>query len=147
MCRECCLDTTKSSGDARSLEYKLTWGGDGPEDLAVTTSGKVTIQGLDEWVQTVLADARYKPNLRVLIDHRNAQWDHLTVGEVRERVDLLTRDEKRIGHHRVAWLVGRSVDFGIGRMMEAFSDGKLQIATCIFRDVEAARAWLLEPDV
>ena len=128
------------------MEYTLTWGGDGPEDLTVTTSGKVTVQALHEWVQIVLSDPRYKPSLRVLVDHRDAQWDHLTVGEVRRRVDLITRDAKRIGHHRVAWLVSRAVDCGIGRMMEAFSDGKWEVETCVFRDFDEARAWLLDSD-
>jgi hypothetical protein len=127
------------------MQYEIRWGGVW-EDVLVTTTGKVTVEQLDAWVQEVLADPRFRPNLRVIVDHRLAEWDHLTVGELRRRIDILVRDADRIGHQRGAWVVGRPVDFGIGRMLQAFAEGRWRVEWRICSDLDAARAWLQHAD-
>ncbi len=123
------------------MEYELRWGGE-PEDLLVTTSGKATLPELDAWVQAVLADPRFKPHLRVLVDHRRTQWDHLSSEDLRRRVDTLVRDADRIDRPRVAWVVSQPVAFGLGRMMQMLAEDRWNVEWRAFLDVDEARAWL-----
>ncbi len=112
-------------------------------------SGDVTLEGLNDWVQTVLDDPRYRPGLRVLVDHRGSRWQHLTTGQLRQRADDIARDAPRLeGHeHRVALLAGRTVDYGLARMLRVFTDERRGYDFEVFYgDVDAARQWLWQSD-
>jgi hypothetical protein len=127
------------------VDYEITWGGD-PEDVSVTTSGRVTIEELDGWAQEVLADPRYRPGLRVLVDHRGSLWDHLTPDDLRRRSELVARDAERIGPHRnqIAMVASRPVDYGLGRMLEMMIEARTDVDFQVFYDIDDARAWLRE---
>ncbi|MGZ4407704.1 MAG: STAS/SEC14 domain-containing protein [Gaiellaceae bacterium] len=125
------------------MEYEIEWAGDA-ESLTVTTSGRVTVEALDEWVQTVLADSRYRSGVRILIDHRRSDWAHMTPKDAQRRVDLLARDAERIGSPRIAFVVSRKVDFGVARMMELYIGVRWQAVWRVFDDIDDARAWLWE---
>jgi hypothetical protein len=126
------------------VEWEISWDGD-PENVRVTTSGKVTVEALDEWVQAALADPRYRPGMLVLADHRNSDWAHLTTDQVRRRVDLIALDADRIVGHRVAWVVGKKIDYATGLLMQAFGAGRINFEWEVFDDIDRARAWLREP--
>ena len=126
------------------MECEIHWGGD-PEDVHVVASGRATVDELDAWVQEVLADPRFRPGLRVLVDHRLADLTGLTPDDLAHRADLLARDAERIGHHRVAWVATRKVDFGLGRVLDALIRDRTRFDTELFDDVDAARAWLRGP--
>jgi hypothetical protein len=127
------------------MDWEITWvddsGGD-PEDVRVTTSGLVTVEDLDAYVQEILADPRFRPGLHVLVDHRRADWSAMTEYDLRRRVDLLVRDADRIGGARSAWVGATAGDYGIGRMMQAFHESRSELSVRIFTDVDAARRWL-----
>jgi len=127
------------------VEYKILWAGDG-QSVTITTSGRVTVEAMDSWVQTVLDDSRYRPDLRILLDDRASESAHLTVGDVRRRVDLLERDSERFGQPRIACVVNTKVDFGVSRMTQSLSEGRWHGVTRVFEDIDDARAWLWETD-
>ena len=125
------------------MPYELTWGGD-PEDIYVVFSGRGTLGDLGAWVDEALADPRFRPGLRILIDHRNADWTGLTSDALRLRADQLERFADRIGPQHIAWIPSKKVDYGIGRMLEALFDERTQLTTRPFESIDAARAWLRE---
>lgn len=126
------------------MEYEIHRGGD-PEDVRVVVSGAVTVDELDAWVQEALADPSFRPGLRVLVDHRLADWTGLTTDDLVHRADLLARDAERIGYHRVAWVASRKVDFGLGRMLDTLMQDRTQFDIELFDDIGDARAWLRDP--
>jgi hypothetical protein len=125
------------------VEWKVTWGGDA-EDVLVVTSGTVTVEDLNAFVQEILNDPRFRLGLHVLIDHRLTEWSLMTTFDLRRRVDLLARDQEKIDSVRSAFLVGTPTGYGIGRMMLAFLDGRTKMDVKIFLDIDAARRWLAE---
>jgi hypothetical protein len=127
------------------VEYEIRWGGD-PEDICVVCSGPATVEELDAWVQEVIGDPRFRPELRVLVDHRRADWTGLSSDDLRRRADLLARDAERIGRQRVAWVTGRPIEMGLGRMLQAFTDTRTQLTGHYFDDIDEARAWLRGDD-
>ena len=127
------------------MEWEIQWGGD-PEDVLVTISGDATVEGLNAWTQEALADSRFRPGMRVLIDHRGASLGGLTSDDMRRRADILAADAERIGLQRVATVVTKPVDFGLHRMLELLSEERRSFTWRVFYDIEEARDWLRGSD-
>jgi hypothetical protein len=119
----------------------LDWSGD-PEDLLVTTSGDAAVDADNEWVIEALNDPRYREHLRVLIDHRETRWWAMSNEDVRRRAALIIGNDSRVGAHRVAFVAGSPVDYGIGRMLKGEIEGRVQLQSEIFEDIDKGRAWL-----
>jgi hypothetical protein len=125
------------------VEYEIIWGGD-PEDASVTTWGTVTIEGLDAWVKEGLSDSRYRPGMRILIDHSRLDWSGLTPKDIHRRIELFAKEAGRVGHVSAAVVMRAPVDFGIARMEQAFIElhPEVQIDLAVFFSVDDAREWL-----
>jgi hypothetical protein len=124
------------------MEYELHWGGD-PEDLLVIGSG---VEAADELgpLQEALADERWRPPMRVLLDFRRVDLSQMTAAEARQRVELFVRSGERIGRCHTAVVVGRDIDFGMARMQQALSERQVPYEVGVFRSLEEARHWLRE---
>jgi hypothetical protein len=125
------------------VDFRLDWHGD-PEQLLVSATGVADPDGLDAWLEAVLADPRWQPPMRVLIDYRLLDWGQMTAAEIEERVEVIARQADRIGASRVALVTDRKLDFGLLRMEEAQLEGRMRYEVGIFRSTEEARAWLTE---
>ena len=127
------------------MEHEITWGGD-PEDVYVTISGVATVEGLDIWVQELLADPGFRPGLRVLVDERRLDWSQMHSEDIERRVDLIAKDTARFGDAYAAMVVGTQVDYGVTRIEQAHVDSRpeLRPRLRVFLSVEEAREWLRE---
>jgi hypothetical protein len=127
------------------VEYEITWGGD-PEDARITTWGTASIEGLDAWVHEGLSDARFRPGMHLLIDHRRLDWSGLSPQDVRDRIELFARDAAHLDSARAAVVMRAPVDFGIARMEQAYVElqPELNFELGVFLTIEDAREWLRE---
>jgi hypothetical protein len=125
------------------MQYEIVWGGD-PEDLLVTTRGTATLDELSFWIREAICDPRYRPGMRVLVDHREVDWSGLTPEDIRTHVAAFTVDAERIGHSYCAMVMGKPVDFGIARMKEQYAeaDPTFEAEIQVFASVDDARRWL-----
>lgn len=126
------------------MEFAISWSGD-PEDVTVTTSGDASVEDLDAMVRAILADARYRDGLAILIDHSETRWSRLTAQDARRRAQLIERQAEEIGRQRVAFVVSAAADFGVGRMLTSLIDGRADFESRIFYSADDARSWLREP--
>jgi len=110
------------------MDYTFTWG-EGPEDVRVETSGAVDIDALDAMVEEALADPRFRPDMRVLIDHTRATWAGVDGAEVHRRVELVRAQAGRI-------------DLVVTRVLAAYAADGLAFDFRVFPTVPAAREWL-----
>jgi hypothetical protein len=123
------------------MDYTFTWG-EGPEDVRVETSGAIDVDALDAMVEEALADPRFRPGMRVLVDHTRATWAGVDGAEVRRRVELVRAQADRIGRQRVAFVVAGRVDLGVARMLAAYAADGIAFDFRVFPTVPAAREWL-----
>jgi hypothetical protein len=126
------------------VEYAITWGGD-PEDVCVTTSGTASVKGLHAWTEELVGDPRFRPDLRLLLDHRRLDWNQMRPEDIERLAELTAEIASDIGQVYVATVMGRPVDFGIARMEQQHleSHDELQgIELRVFSTIEDARDWL-----
>lgn len=123
------------------MEYRIEWNG-GIEDVLVTTTGEADVDVLDEMVEELLADPRYRDGLKILLDHRACRWIGLSVDDIRRRAELQRAKRSRIGYQHIAFVVGSPEEYGMGRMLAAHLDRQVGFVARAFQSLEEARAWL-----
>jgi stage II sporulation SpoAA-like protein len=124
------------------MDYAVVWDDEGPEDVRIETSGPVVVDELDKMVEEVLADSRFRPNLRILVDHSRASWAAVGDVDLRRRADLVHAQADRIGAQRIAFVVDGRVDLGVMRLLEAYTMVGVPFRAKMFPTVAAAREWL-----
>jgi hypothetical protein len=125
------------------VEHEINWDSN-PEDAYVTASGVATVEAMNDCQQELTSDPRFRPGMRVLIDHRRVDWSRMTPEYVRNVVDMLIRSAERFGATYCAMVMWKQVDFGMARMQQHYAevDSQLQIEFRVFMTIENARSWL-----
>lgn len=125
------------------MEYELIWGGD-PEDARVNTSGVATIEGLNAWVQEGLSDSRYRPGMRILVDHSQLDWGNMSLEDIYRRIELFARDAAYFGKACAAIVMRAPADYGIAKMEQAYIElrPELDIKIEVFFSIDDAREWM-----
>jgi hypothetical protein len=126
------------------VEYRIVFGGD-PQDVTITTSGTATLAAFDAWIEEVLTDPRYRPGMKVLVDHRQVDGSNFTADDVRALADANIRNDSRIGPSIVAKVMGEPYKYGLARMWQAYVEGRLALQTRVFYGIDEALEWLRDP--
>lgn len=113
------------------------------KDSAITefrVKGDIQPGEMLEFIKTCDYDTR---EYRALWDLREASWSNIPIQNMLNAVDQLGRFSRE--GQRTAFVFGRDVDFGIGRMLEPHYE-RYQIKSKVwpFLDYEEATAWLLQ---
>ena len=111
--------------------------------VVVAVDGEPSVDEIGEAVDEICGRPEYHRNPRVAWDLRRGGVAHLSTDELQQIARFLSEKRADLRRFRVALLVGREVDYGVLRMLGAFlSDEPLEDQ--VFRDAEAAWAWLTE---
>jgi hypothetical protein len=114
-----------------------------PEELLVTTFGTASVEGLSAMARTVFADPRFRPPMKILIDHRGLDWREMSADDIRLRAErLLDEEADLLIGCRLAIVPHGTAEFGIVRMMWAHIETEIAFDLGIFATIEEARAWL-----
>ncbi len=107
--------------------------------LIETFSGRVTLDDVVTFLQEILEDPRYSPEMNGIADLREVDLD-VSYDQVRELVDWLGSLETRT-RRRWAFVTGRPVTHGISRIFAALGED-LQERIEYFDSLEEAIRWL-----
>lgn len=109
--------------------------------LHVVVEGTYEFADVEKLFQAACADPAYPERAFVLVDGRQSEANP-SADDMQQMVRLAASMGARLGP-RVALVVTRDLHFGLGRMLGAFGERHgLRFET--FRDLEEARAWLIE---
>jgi hypothetical protein len=121
-----------------AVAWELTQGG---TVLHVVTGERFTTDDLLAAARAALADPRAKPPLRLLFDNRGSR-ESASHEELRRRAHFMRRAREQFAP-RIAIVVSDSLHHGLARIGGSYAEsGGFEVE--VFRDLEAARAWLLE---
>jgi acetyl-CoA carboxylase alpha subunit len=127
------------------LTWSVEFPEEGPADIVIRTAGIATVAGLDEWTRAAVADARRRPGMRVLIDHRELDWTDFSREDVFARAEALRGYLADAEVSAVAVVLGSSLAYGLQRMLQAYSGDAAERAGVrfgAFRAIEEAEQWL-----
>jgi hypothetical protein len=111
--------------------------------VTVLVDGEPSVEEIQSAMATIWTTPTYLENLRVLWDLRKGSLGHLDTQALRDVAQFEQNKRPDLATSRIALLVGRDVDFGLSRMLGAFMSEE-PLEDRVFRDVEAAKAWLSE---
>jgi hypothetical protein len=108
--------------------------------LYTTIEGATTYLDVKAFMDTVVAEPKYRPGIPAIIDCRKAK-SLFSISELRKTAaDARQRPEMKV-RGRVAVLASSNLVYGLLRMYEVFSEGTPNEMR-VFRQPEEAFAWL-----
>lgn len=110
------------------------------KDLTINTcKGEITYEVIHKWLESYYSD---KVTTLILWNLLDAELSKLDVADLKKIV-LVARNrvKERLGG-KTALVLGKDVDFGLGRMLMAYSDNEdVGIDLMVFRSVSKAMDW------
>jgi hypothetical protein len=122
------------------MDFAFRWSGD-PEDLLIEAAGRATGTGVAACVRAVRADWRWRPGLRVLLDHRRLDW-RTTDAKPDGEIELLAWECEQIQPCRIATAVDGLVDFGLRQQALDGLEARIPFEFAVFSSLAGARQWL-----
>lgn len=104
-------------------------------------TGLLTDDEMVRCISTLRADPRLEPDMNTLSDMREIEVGFTTQG-VKRMIDVMEWTDDRRVAAKAAIVVSTNVAFGMGRMVEMWSDEQVEPSFRIFREMDAAREWL-----
>jgi hypothetical protein len=123
------------------MEYSIDFGAPPHGDVTITAHGPAAAEGLVACVNELVADPRFRPGARVLIDDTDLDFTPLQAQDVRNVAQTVIRVDERLGSSRVAIVVPSTFAFGLVRMFELLA-GEAKVEVKPFYDLDDAVAWL-----
>jgi hypothetical protein len=123
------------------VEYAIEFGGEGPQDVTITTSGPATVEGLTRYVKDLVEDARFRPGMFILADHRELEASTVSASEVKRQAEMMKLLDDRFGNSKVAIVVASTLSFGYARMYELHA-AETQLHSRVFYSRGDGLAWL-----
>jgi hypothetical protein len=109
--------------------------------LVVRMWGDLQYSEEAEAVSHVFDMESIKTDVKILVDRRRARFKSETK-DVLEHVRLVAEKVKRLGKPVVANVVSADYDFGMARMFELHSEGRIDHDFQVFKNLAEACAWL-----
>jgi hypothetical protein len=127
------------------VEWSFEFGTD-PLDVTIATSGAARAEDFRTMNEQLLADERFRPPMRMLVDHSNLDVSELTPEEVGRIADGVNRIGSLFGESKVALVAPTALGYGLARQFEALA-AEPDVLLGIFSTRANALAWLRAADV
>jgi hypothetical protein len=99
------------------------------------------IEEIEAALEARLEDPIFQPGMKVLWDCRNASIAALSNERIERLIEHNFQHQEARGSGMSAIVASRDLDYGIGRIFQAYADG-LPWDTMVFRDLDSALNWL-----
>lgn len=110
--------------------------------VIVAVEGMLGFEEVCQGIRNVLETPGLSNDVRVLWDFRCGSAAGLDAENLRAIARFEAERRPRRTHFRLAFLVGRDIDFGLARMVGVFSEDEA-IEQRVFRDHDEAWSWVL----
>lgn len=112
--------------------------------LEVRTYGNAELQGFKDFIQAFVTHKDWRTGGALLVNHSELNAASLTNNEISEMADFTKPFLPQIGRAKIALLVMRDLEYGMGRVWQVFASEGRESVSGIFRSREEAISWLKE---
>ena len=109
--------------------------------VRIVGTGLLTDEEMVQCVSSLRADPRLEPEMNSLSDMRDIEVGFSRNG-IDRMIEVMKASSERRAAAKAAIVVSSDVAFGMGRMLEIVSDGKVEPRFRVFRDMDSALSWL-----
>ena len=110
--------------------------------VEVVTHGDGDVAVFQKFLNEVLRLPNWKPGFPILIDHSDLNARPLGVDGMQMLADMINASRVELGTSRMAILVPGDLEYGLGRMWQAYIEDKWNGASEVFRSRKNAVDWL-----
>jgi hypothetical protein len=96
------------------MEYRIEFGGD-PQDVTLTTSGEADLHTFRKMNDELTSDSRFRPGMKILVDHSELDVSPLTSDEIRGIADSVSQAGDMFGEASIAIVAPQTSTFGVAR--------------------------------
>ena len=90
----------------------------------------------------IITHPMWSAHYNLLFDHSDCHWGHLSNNEIRNRAQLISKLSQHFDESKMAIVLSSDLDFGLGRMLEAYTFEELSGKIHIFHNLNEADSWL-----
>jgi len=109
----------------------------------IMTSGVASVEGFSCFYKAITNHEQWNKGGLILTDHTALRSEDLTVNDVISIATLCRQYKDEFGYAKLAILVGRDVEFALGRMWQAYvDDDAWNVTQKIFKSKDEAMEWL-----
>ncbi|MBU0731196.1 MAG: hypothetical protein KKE17_02360 [Proteobacteria bacterium] len=123
------------------MDYKIAKHTDRPY-YQIEISGRFDVPDLENCYMEIINYPGWAPGMDILWDARECTFEHLTNDDLSSIGDMTAKYQELRGKGLAAWVVQRDVDFGISRMFEMLTEGKVIFNFKVFKTMDAAKNFL-----
>ena len=110
----------------------------------VRTHGDASVKGFDALVKSIVSHPQWQAGMNVLLDHRDLEQSHLKASDIQKIARVVGNYRKEYGDGRSAFVLSKSVDFGLARMWQGYSEDRVDFESKAFYNMDEAIQWLLD---
>ena len=108
----------------------------------MTTCGPARVADAKALIDAVLRDERYRPGLKVLVDHAGLAGDEVTEDDVREVAEYMLARGDELATTIVAVVAPAAEHYGFTRRWRTLTGDELGVLAGVFYSHDAAAEWL-----
>ncbi|MCL7486910.1 MAG: hypothetical protein M8357_01890 [Desulfobulbaceae bacterium] len=112
----------------------------------VQLSGPLCLDQLEKCYVEIINHPQWKPDTDILWDAQQCIFDHLDSEDLNSIGTMTLKYKEKRGRGKAAWVVAREIDFGVSRMFDILSEGKVAFHFRVFKNMQNARQFFSQGD-
>lgn len=110
--------------------------------IEVKTFGDAELQVFIEFINSILNDKNWEPGGKILVDYTELNFTPLAIGDVEDIAQFCTQNREKFGRAKIASILTQDLEYGFGRVWQAYSDNYWDATGELFRYKDEAVRWL-----
>ena len=123
------------------MEFKITYY-EFLQCYYVRSSGKTRIPEVDTMFKGILKRDDWKSGSGIIYDSTNEDNSHVSKDDIDVMVDFSIFGSRELQGCKIAFVMENDLAYGMTRMLESLTIGKLLFQQKVFRTVEEALEWI-----
>lgn len=107
------------------------------------TNGAIDIEAEKDMIYDVISHPKWNSQYNLLFDHSNSSLENFQTIDIQKLSRLLKNQSEKLGMIKLGIVLNSDVNYGMGRMWEAYTRYDVKCDIKIFRTYTEAELWLV----